>query len=348
MSVYDNYYHTEHTKIRNKQNMSFFRIILRFFDNLQTLFSKIDWGKVIPFFLFLILSFIFWLLIFFQRNAEGNHRIPLKYVNIPDEEVFVDQMPQNIDLRIRDLGSGLFNYFFFKKKDSLMIDVSEAQKNNEVKLQGNQLTQLIRTKLSVNTQLIGYSPATISLETAKLQSKTVPVIFDGEMRTGGGHLVVDSISIIPSEVTIYGTGEQLRTISQVVTEYSVFENLKATSQLKARLKKIEGVKIKPNEVELYIPIYEFTERQFEIPITVSNQPEDIDIKFFPSKVNVTFAVTLDDYKKIVPEDFEIKINYNDLKSKDGDQVELKLSELPTTIKNPHISPGVVEFLFERK
>lgn len=327
--------------------MSFLRIILKLFNNILTLFEKIDWGKVIPFFLFLILAFIFWLLIFFQRNAEGDYQIPLKYVNIPEEEVFVNQMPQNIDLRIRDLGSGLFNYYF-KRKDSLIINVGDAQKNNEIKLQGNQLTQLIRTKLSANTQLIGYSPATISLETAKLQSKTVPVVFDGEMRTSGGYLVIDSVLIIPSEVKIYGAGEQLRNITEVVTEYSVFENLKATSQLSTKLKKIEGVKMIPNEVDIYIPILEYTERQFEIPITVSNQPSDIDIKFFPSKVNVTFAVTLDDYKKIVPEDFQIKINYNDLKAKEGDQVELKLSESPPSIKNPHISPGVVEFLFERK
>ena len=328
--------------------MSFLRIISKFFDSILTLFANIDWGKVIPFFLFLILAFIFWLLIFFQRNVEGNHQIPLKYVNIPEEEVFVNQMPQHIDLRIRDQGSGLFNYYFFKKRDSLIVNVEESQKNNDVKLQGNQLTQLIRTKLSVNTQLIGYAPATISLETAKLQSKTVPVVFDGEMRTSGGHLVVDSVSIIPNEVKIYGTGEQLRSISEVVTVYSVFENLKATSQLSAKLKSIEGVKINPNTVDLYIPILEFTERQYEIPITVSNQPADTDIKFFPSKVNVTFAVTLDDYKKIVPEDFEIKINYNDLKAKEGDQVELNLSKFPTSIKNPHISPGVVEFLFELK
>ncbi len=338
----------DNTKIRNKQNMSFLRIISRFFDSILTTFAKIDWGKVIPFFLFLILAFIFWLLIFFQRNAEGNFQIPLRYTNIPEEEVFVDQMPQHIDLRIRDLGSGLFNYYFFKKKDSLEINVGDSQKNNEVKLQGNQLTQLIRTKLSVNTQLIGYAPATITLETAKLQSKTVPVVFDGEMRTSGGYLVIDSVLIIPSEVKIYGTGEQLRNISEIPTKYSVFENLKATSQLKTKLKSIEGIKIIPNEVDIYIPILEFTERQFEIPISVSNQPADIDIKFFPSKVTVTFAVTLDDYKKIVPEDFEIKINYNDLKNKEGDQVELKLSESPTSIKNFHITPRVVEFLFERK
>ena len=317
-------------------------------DKFRTVYTKIAWGKVIPFILFLILAFIFWLIIFFQNKAEGNFRIPLKYINVPEEEVFVNPVPNYIDVRIRDFGSGLFSYYFFKKKDSLIIDVAKEQKEKNEKLQINQLNPLIRTKLSASTELIGFIPSIISLETSKLQSKTVPVFFDGEMRTSAGHLVIDSVLIIPNEVKIYGIGEQLRNISQVVTEYSVFENLKATSQLKAKLKSIEGINMKPSEVELYIPIHEFTERQIEIVITTKNQPDNIDVKFFPSKVNITFTVTLDDYKKIKPEDFEIKVDYNSLKNLPGDQIELKLSKFPPSIKNPLISPETVEFIFEQK
>ena len=206
----------------------------------------------------------------------------------------------------------------------------------------------MRSKLSVNTTLIGYSPAIISLETSKLQSKTVPVVFDGETRTSAGHLVIDSISLIPNEVKIYGIGEKLREVSHVVTEYSVFENLKATSQLTAKIKPIEGINLSTREVEVYIPIHEFTERQFEIPITVANEPANVDVKFFPSRVKVTFSVTLDDYKKIAPEDFEIEIDYNELNNIGGEQVELELTNAPSSIINPHISPSIVEFLFEQK
>lgn len=328
--------------------MSLSSIINNFWDKLRTTFSEIDWGKVIPFILFLILAFIFWLILFFQKEAEGDYKMPLKYTNIPEDELFVDNPPEYIQLRIKDFGSKLFIYYFFKRKDSLVIDVEKNQKENNLELQGNQLIQLVKTKLSANTEVTGYMPSRIPLRTAKLQSKIVPVVFDGEMRTSAGHLVVDSISIIPNEVHLYGTNEQLQEITQVTTEYSVFENLKATSQLKVRLKAIEGVTIKPNEVEVYIPIYEFTERQFEIAITVKDTPEDLDVRFFPSKVKVTFSVTLEDYKKIAPEDFEIELDYNSLRSIERDQIELKLSKFPESIINPHISPAVVEFLFERK
>ena len=328
--------------------MSLQSIINNLWDKLQSTFSGVSWSKVLPFFLFLIVAFVFWLLIFFERNTEGNHTIPIKYVNMPKQEVFVDPVPQHIDLRVRDLGSELFRYSFFKKRDSLLIDVAEAQKSSDARLQGNELTQLIRSKLAINTQLVGYMPASISLKTSKLQSKTVPVVFDGEMRTSAGHLVIDSISIIPNEATVFGTPEQLVNITSIVTEYSVFENLKATSQLSAKIKAIEGVSIEPKEVDIYIPIHEFTERQFEIPIIATDKPATMNVRFFPSRARVTFSVTLDDYKKIAPEDFEIKISYNSLKQIEGDQVELELSKFPPSIKNPHITPAMVEFLFERK
>ena len=312
-----------------------------------TTFTDINWGKVLPFFLFLILAFIFWMFLFFERKTDGSHRIPIKYVNMPKDEVFVDPVPTEIDLKIRDLGSELFRYLF-KKRDSLEIDVTQAQRNNNTKLQGNELSQLINTKLFASTDLIGYLPATIPIRTSKLDTKIVPIEFDGEMRTSANHLVIDSISIIPNEVKLLGNKEQLSNINKVVTEYTVFENLKATSQLPAKLKTIEGVTFDPTTVDIYIPIYEFTERQFDVPILSKNSPSSLDVKFFPSRVKVTFSVTLDDYKKISPEDFEIVIDYNTLRNTEGDQVELTLTKFPSSIQNPRITPEVVEFLFEYK
>ena len=327
--------------------MSLKSIFNNSWEKLLTTFTDINWGKVLPFFLFLILAFIFWMFLFFERKSDGSHRIPIKYVNMPTDEVFIDPVPTEIDIKIRDLGSELFRYLF-KKRDSLHIDVAQAQRNNNTKIQGNELSQLINTKLFASTDLIGYLPATIPIRTAKLDTKIVPIEFDGEMRTSATHLVIDSISIIPNEVKLLGNKEQLASINKVVTEYTVFENLKATSQLAAKLKAIEGVTFDPTAVDIYIPIYEFTERQFDVPILSKNSPSSLDVKFFPSRVKVTFSVTLDDYKKISPEDFEIVIDYNTLRNTESDQVELNLTKFPSSIKNPRITPEVVEFLFEYK
>ena len=328
--------------------MSLKNILNNWWDRLQLTFAKVNWSKVFPFFLFLILAFIFWMFLFFERKTDASHRIPLKYTNLPEDEVFINNTPNHIDVRVRDLGKELFRYMF-RKRDSLQIDVTEAQRNNATKLQGNELTQLIHTKLYPSTDIVGYLPASIPIETTKLYSKVVPIFFDGEILTSDSHLAIDSIAIIPNEVKILGSKEKLDKISEISTEYTVFEDLTATSQLPARLKRMDGVKeMDPTVVDIYIPILEYTERQFEVPIHSKNSPKTMDVKFFPSRAKVTFSVTLDDYKKINPEDFEIVLDYNELRQIEDDQVELKLTKHPSSIRNPKLTPSTVEFLFEYK
>ena len=108
------------------------------------------------------------------------------------------------------------------------------------------------------------------------------------------------------------------------------------------------MKFVPAEVEIYIPIEEFTERTFEIPITATHLPEDLDVKFFPSRVTVSFSVTLEEYKKIIPEDFEIELDYRDFHENEDGRVELTLTKSPATANNIRISPSSAEFLFENK
>ena len=77
-------------------------------------------------------------------------------------------------------------------------------------------------------------------------------------------------------------------------------------------------------------------------------PKELDVKFFPSRANVSFSVTLEEYKKIAQEDFEIELDYRDFHTNDDGRVALELSKTPASIHNIRISPSHVEFLFENR
>ena len=313
----------------------------------RTFFSTFPWKNLFTFLFFLLLSFIFWLMLYSQRHIEGTYRIPLKYTNIPEDIVFDEPLPEYIEIRVTDNGYQIFKYDL-SKKDSIEINISEFRENNIDAIQGNRLIQLIRTQLAPTTELLSYSPAIISLGASKLESKKLPVVFDGEITTSGGNLVIDSITLIPKTVTAYASKKQLAQLNQAITEYTVFENLKATSQFKVKIKKIEGIKFVPQEIDILIHIKEYTEKNFEIPITCSNLPKNLDVKFFPSHINVTFSVTLEEYNTITPEDFEIDLDYNELKSNQEGKIEVNLTKSPPSILNPRLSPSIVEFLFEKQ
>ncbi|MEN6589578.1 MAG: YbbR-like domain-containing protein [Proteiniphilum sp.] len=314
----------------------------------EAYFSTFPWKNLLIFLSFLILAFIFWLMLFFQQeNVEGTYRIPLKYTHIPEDVVFDHPLPEYIEISVADNGAQIFA-LDVRKKDSLEINVTELTEGGTTELQGDQYRQLIRSQLAPGTNIRGYYPMSISLVTSKLERKELTVVFDGEITTSRANLVADSALFIPETVTAYGSAASLRQLEAAVTEYTLFKNLKATSQLPVKIKPVDGVKFVPAEVEIYIPIEEFTERTFEIPITATHLPKDLDVKFFPSRVKVSFSVTLEEYKKIIPEDFELELDYRDFHENEGGRVELTLTKSPATANNIRISPSSAEFLFENK
>ncbi|MCE5204611.1 MAG: hypothetical protein LLF80_00690 [Porphyromonadaceae bacterium] len=311
-------------------------------------FSTFPWKNLLFFLLFLMLAFIFWMMLFFQKeNVEGTYRIPLKYTNIPEDVVFDNALPAFIEISVADNGVGIF-LLDIRKKDSLEINVKQLTEEGTTELQGDQYRQLIRSRLAPNTNIRGYYPMSISLATSKLERRELRVVFDGEITTSRANLVADSALFIPETVIAYGSGESLKQLKTAVTEFTVFKNLKATSQLPIKINSVKGVKFVPSEVEIYIPIEEFTERTLEIPITASHVPADLDVKFFPSRVKISFSVTLEDYKKIKAEDFEIELDYRNFHANEGGRVELELTKNPSSANNTRISPSSVEFLFENK
>lgn len=314
---------------------------------LQSALSQVNWKNFVLFLGFFVIAFIFWLMLFFQRDVEGTYKIPLKYTNIPHDVVFDTPLPEYIEVRLADKGSEIFRYDLSLGRDSLEIDIKKQKEAGVNAIQGNQFIQLIRTPLFSGTQLRGYSPASISLVTSKLQNKELKVVFDGEISTSRANLVADSASFIPKKVKAYASGKNLSALKNAKTEYTIVNNLKSTSQLKIKIQPIEGVKFVPDEVEIFIPVNEYTERSFEIPITARNVPENVDVKFFPSQAEVSFSVVLEEYKKIAPEDFEIVLNYHQFSNNEDGRVELKLSHQPSSIQNPRISPASVEFLIEK-
>jgi YbbR domain-containing protein len=323
-------------------------IIRKWQPKITAFFSTFPWKNMLAFLFFLMLAFIFWLMLFFQKeNVESTYKISLKYTNIPDDVVFENPLPTFLEVSVTDNGAQIF-FLDMRKRDSLEIDVAEITKGNNTILQGDRYIQLIRGQLFPGTNIRGYYPMNISLATAKLQSKELPVIFDGEITTNRANLVADSAAFIPEVVMAYGSQQSLDKLEGAVTEYTVFGNLKATSQLPVRINNVDGVKFVPSLVDIYIPIEEYTERTFEVPITAIHMPRKLDVKFFPSRANVTFSVTLEEYKKIVPENFSIELDYRKFHSLEDGRVELELTGSPSSVINPRVSPVSVEFLFESK
>ena len=311
----------------------------------KTFFSAFPWKNLFLFSAFLLLAFIFWIMLFFQReNVEAHFVVPVQFVNVAHDEVFNTAPPDFIEVFFRDDGANIFRYSL-SRRDTIVIDVANYRERGLFVIQGPELQYLIR-QIFPTVQHFMVNPVSISLETLQLENKELAVVFDGEVLTNRASLVADTVFFIPETIRAYGSEQALENLEVATTEFLVFRNLRVSSQFPIRINPVEGVRFVPDEVEIHIPIKEFTERSIEVPITAINLPENLSVKFFPVRVTASFSVTLENYRLVSADDFEIELNYYEFYANEDGRVSLQLTEQPCVISNVRLSPASVEFLFE--
>jgi hypothetical protein len=286
----------------------------------------------------------------YRQPFETTLTIPIKYVDIPHNIVFDNELPDNVVVRVKDDGAAVFKYFFTKRNDTITIDVEKILKSNKSNvLQNASYEEILRTVLLSSSEIKNYQPVRISLEFAKLHEKKVPVIFDGQILIDQGYLLNGYIKVEPDSVMVYGSELSLKNVSNAYTHSDTIRELKSATTLSIKLRDQRNVTFSPSSVNVSIPIDKYTEKEIIVPVTCINLPQDLDIKIFPSNIKVAFLVGLTQYKSVTENDFSIELDYNYLKDIKEMVTPIRLTSVPSVhIHNITLSPTEIEFVFEKK
>ncbi len=327
--------------------MSRMQSIISNFKSVVKIFSaSIERKKVLTFLFFLTLSSVFWIILVLSNPIEGTVVVPVRYVGIPDSIFLKNDLPQQITVSMSDKGIALLRMAVYP--DTVEVNVRNYIRTNNTLIKDEQLVQLLKSRLNKNAVIQKYSPTRISLDYELLQAKKVPVIFDGTVNTKTNFLLSGDIIVEPDSVLAYSSGTILSTLDIAYTVAEQFDNVDKDIRSNLKIKSLHRVKFVPDVVEVNIPVAEFAEKEFTVPIRCLNQPANINVIFFPSNVTVSFAVSLSQFNKILPEDFGIDLDYNELLSAKDRNIHLRLTKTPSSmIQNISISPSRVEFILEK-
>ena len=339
-----------------KQTIASFSLLLR---QLKTFFSTFPWKNVLLFSVFLLLASILWLMLFFdQEDIEDRVKIPVQIINIADDIVLNVPPPASIEVAFKDNGRAIIQ-MRSARRDTLRIDMATFIERDIATLQGPEMQYLIRDyfsrarpffglrhRFSPNPTNISPTPTFISLEITQLESKELAVVFDGEITTHRANLEVGNISIFPDTIRAYGSSQVLEELEIATTIFTSFRYLRNSERYTIQLNPVEGVRFVPEKVNIYIPVLTFTERSFDIPITATHVPEHLRVKFFPPHATVTFSATIENYRDITAEDFEVQLYYYDFFTNENGRVVPHLTQQADGIRHVRLSPASVEFLFE--
>lgn len=320
-------------------------------ENVKAFFRSNSWKKTLTFLFFLLLAGGFWLLQSLEQTFEVGFSVKINYENIPENVTLSSDVPEELNIRIKDRGSKLFEYGFAnrKKKKPFKIDLEKLDfKKSTYTITKRQLEDEISKFISPSATLISSSPDLITINLEPLQKKELPVVLSGSLKPALGYGLIDSTLFTPSIINVYGTQSVLDSLSAIYTESLHIENITKPIKRQINLTIPKGTKINPASVELNVSANEYTEKTIKVPVICTNVPNKYSVRTFPNTVEIICLVSLSDYEKVKESDFVVTINYTDLLQNKNYTAEVKLTKKPNLVKTFRINPEKVEFLIEEK
>ena len=310
------------------------------------LFSRTN-REFLLFLFFLTLSGIFWLLMTLNEIYEKEVSVPVHITGVPADIMLNSDETDTIRVTIRDRGILLMTYLYGESLAHIEANFKNYDQGNGTGIiSAAELTKIVKQNLAASSKIISVKPDRLKIYYNTGTCKKVPIRWKG--RVIPEHLYfLSSVSYSPDSVTIYASEEKLDSINMVYTEQLNYANFRDTLSVDCRLRRMEGVKIVPNQVHVTFFTDVLTEERIDgIPIKCVNLPKGKLLRTFPAKVAVRFVTGVNVYRTLSPDDFTVIADYNEIISGRSEKCNLYLQQVPTGVTRAALVDKQVDYLIE--
>lgn len=299
----------------------------------------------------LLLSVLFWFLHALSKEYRIVIRVPVKYQHLPDHGLIAVDMPDSVDAIVSGSGFTVFAYKWVNLVDPLELDVSRARSlgNGDYALPTISHSDRLEGAIGNGLHVLNVMPDTLFLNFAGRVTKKIPVRTRISVGCAPGFRLGDSIKTVPSYVLVSGAEALVDKISYVETEQKAFMNLDHSLTGTIRLvlpAAFSQLQLSVNEVQLNVPVGQYTEQRISIPVETINVPPSVVLKTIPDKVDMVFQVTLEDYASIRADMFRVVADYSKADPKTGD-IPVSVQRQPLNIRNLRTDPVRVEYIIRK-
>lgn len=319
------------------------------------LFRLIQDDRKRSIFLFcLALSSLFWILSKLSRTYTAVIDLPIQYEHLPDDRIWLLDRVPTITLEVEGYGFDLLGYRY-RNRNNLVLDfdrVELRQRRSEQQRAYVQLSEFragLADELSGSVNVLSVYPDTLYFPFALRADKPLPVKVDLAVVYKTGFGATSDVIIDPPSVRVSGRSEVMDTLSRAITESWTVQNAEDTLRATLRLAAWDStLRFRPSEVEVLLPVEEFTEVAYEIPIQTLGLPDSLGLRLFPSRVKAICRVPLSRYQELSEADFTAVVEFQQVRETTGDRVRPNWTTIPDVADLVRTEPERVEFLILRK
>lgn len=308
--------------------------------------------RLVIFVICLFIATILWFLNALSKNYTTEIAYPVKYVNMPKNKFIINEPPRKLQLRVNAHGFTLLRYKLRLAFSPIVLNISELMEENKVasgsfyNIQSGSILDNISRQISSEINILNIRPPTLQLAFDSLESRFVPVGTNLDIQYLSRFNQSGNIQIIPSFAEITGPRAVVEQIDTIFTQRRQFKNIKSNIEKEIALEIPDKITVDPRKVLVIIPIDEFTEKSFTIPLVIKSLPPDLKVRLFPQEAEVSFSIGLKQFTDITLDTFSLYVDWEE--SGNGVlNLPVRINDIPDGIKSLKISPSHVEYLIER-
>ncbi|NNF19811.1 MAG: YbbR-like domain-containing protein, partial [Flavobacteriaceae bacterium] len=179
--------------------------------------SRFPRRKVNTFLLFLLASFMAWLISKLSDTHTDQALFELEYINVPDSLILTGASKQEVGVRLEASGFQFLGFNFSKQK--VAVDLTElTHDGSRYLIPADVYREQIEKQLPMSMEIRGMDRENIYLDFNQIHEKPLPVISTLNITLGKNHLMDSTLTISPDTVMIRGPLNEIDTISRIYTK----------------------------------------------------------------------------------------------------------------------------------
>jgi hypothetical protein len=314
--------------------------------------TSISRRKVAVFGICLMLASLFWVLLAFNDHYSTKIRVSVSYINMPENKMLVEKLPQSAEMLVNGSGYDLIAYIIRPNLANIVIDgrfigVNASSKAGETFVTTSSSIDFFNRE-HFDVKALNIYPDTIFFSFFERGLKKVPVHLNRYLTFDRQFSLSDSITLNPDSILISGPFATLDSIKRIETEPLIINGLNKSGDYSVKIKKSSKlITYAPMEVGVHLEVDKFTEAQLEVPISIEHLTIGDSLEIFPKQAKITYLVSLRNYNKVNPKLFRITADAFDIRNSKNANIRLNLKQFPAYVQGIRIEPETVEFIIRK-
>lgn len=296
--------------------------------------------------LFFAISFVFLIISKLSNDYKQTIKLKVNLVGFEDEIVLKNDSANYIIAYVEAKGFALVPLMF---KNSKVLQVNAKKevtvKSNHFIFDVQKHKFLIESQLGSSYDLVSVLPDTLLIAFSKRASKKVPITLKQTINYVVGYDLKGDFKFDIDSVKIVGAASEVDKINTITTEDLVLKDIKSkiNESVKLDISDYQNIEIFPKSIKVSAEVARFTEGTVDVPLTITNQPNDVTINYFPKTVSISYYVDLENYNAVNTSDFKVECNYAELEENQTYLVP-KVVKKPNFVKHINIKQKRIDFI----